>query len=421
MKIVFLSPTGELGGAEISLLDILASLRRAEPAWSLHLITASDGPLVRRATALGVQTTILAFPRSLARLGDAGMASKDRNRLGMLGLAYKLLAAGSAVARYVGLLRRSLADLTPDVVHTNGLKMHILGAWASPARAPVIWHVHDYVGGRAVASRLLRRQAGGCFAAITNSKSVAENLRTTLGDGLKIHTIYNAVDLDSFSPLGGRLDLDRLAGLASTSDSTIRVGLLATFGRWKGHRIFLEALSLLPDSLNVRGYIIGGSVYHTDNSQCSLEELQKLASDLGVSGRVGFTGYVEDPAAAVRALDIVAHASTEPEPFGMVIAEAMACERAVIISEAGGAAELIERGVNALGHRPGDARSLAACIEQLATDRDLRARIGREGRRTAERRFDRARLAAELIPLYTRAARSAVKRPVLRTDTALTR
>lgn len=419
MKIVFLSPTGELGGAEISLLDILASLRRAEPAWSLHLITASDGPLVRRATALGVSTTVLVFPRSLARLGDAGMAG--RSRMGLPVMARKLLAAGPAVALYTSLLGRMLKDLTADIVHTNGFKMHILGAWASPPRAAVIWHIHDYVGARAVASRLLRRQSGRCFAAIANSKSVAENLQMTLGAGLKIDTVYNAVDLDTFSPAGARLDLDRLAGLACAGDDTIRVGLLATFGRWKGHSVFLKALSLLPASLNVRGYIIGGPLYQTDNSQCSLEELKRLARDLNVSDRVGFTGYVEEPAAAVRALDIVAHASTEPEPFGMVIAEAMACGRAVIISQAGGAAELIERGVNALGHTPGDARGLAACIEQLAIDRDLCARVGRAGRRTAERRFDRARLAAELIPIYNRAARSALKQPLLQPDAALTR
>ncbi|HKY05695.1 MAG TPA: glycosyltransferase family 4 protein [Blastocatellia bacterium] len=421
MKIVFLSPSGELGGAEISLLDILASLRRAEPAWSLHLIAASDGPLVRRAIAMGVRATVLAFPRPLARLGDAGIAAGNRDRLGLPDMIYKLLAASPSVVGYRARLGRSLKELAPDIVHTNGFKMHILGVWASPPGVPVIWHIHDYVGARAVASRLLRRQAGSCFAAITNSKSVAEDLRMTLGAGLKIHTVYNAVDLDSFSPAGPRLDLDRLAGLARSEDETIRVGLVATFGRWKGHTVFLKALSLLPASLNVRGYVIGGPLYQTDNSQCSLEELRGVARDLGLSDRVGFTGYVEETSSAVRALDIVAHASTEPEPFGMVIAEAMACGRAVIISEAGGASELIERGVNALGHRPGDAPGLAACIKQLALDPDLCARVGRAGRRTAERRFDRARLADELIPIYNRAAQSVVGQRLLQPDAALTR
>ena len=125
-----------------------------------------------------------------------------------------------------------------------------------------------------------------------------------------------------------------------------------------------------------------------------------MAAGLGISDRVGFTGFLDRPAEAVRALDVVVHASTRPEPFGLVIAEGMACGRAVIVSQAGGAAELIEADVNALGHAPGDAARLAEHIARLASDRSWRARRGAAARATAEQRFDRARLAAELIPIY---------------------
>ena len=57
----------------------------------------------------------------------------------------------------------------------------------------------------------------------------------------------------------------------------------------------------------------------------------------GLESRVGFTGFVQDSATAMRALDIVVHASTDPEPFGLVIAEAMACGKPVVASRAGGA------------------------------------------------------------------------------------
>ena len=102
----------------------------------------------------------------------------------------------------------------------------------------------------------------------------------------------------------------------------------------------------------------------------------------------------------MRALDVVVHASTQPEPFGLVIAEGMACGRAVIVSDGGGAAELVTVGENALSHPPGDADSLAGCIMRLATNSGLRRRLGQGGRSTAEHRFDRARLATELVPLY---------------------
>jgi glycosyltransferase involved in cell wall biosynthesis len=178
------------------------------------------------------------------------------------------------------------------------------------------------------------------------------------------------------------------------------VGLLATMARWKGHETFLKSLALLPERTAVRGYVIGGPVYQTDGSQFAPGELRALAARLGVEDRVGFTGFVEDAASAMRALDVVVHASTEPEPFGLVIAEGMACGRAVVASNAGGASELLREGEDALAHAPGDAATLARSIERLACDPNLRLRLGREGVLTARRRFDRGRLAGELLPIY---------------------
>jgi glycosyltransferase involved in cell wall biosynthesis len=102
----------------------------------------------------------------------------------------------------------------------------------------------------------------------------------------------------------------------------------------------------------------------------------------------------------MRSLDVVVHASTEPEPFGMVIIEGMACRRAVIASQAGGASELFVDEQTALGHPPGDETVLAQCIQQLASDPELRQRIGEAGRRAAERHYEGKRLAQELLAVY---------------------
>jgi glycosyltransferase involved in cell wall biosynthesis len=178
---------------------------------------------------------------------------------------------------------------------------------------------------------------------------------------------------------------------------------MGSFARWKGHPVFLKALSLLPPHVPIRGHVIGNSIYQTDKSQYSLTELQDLAQRLGLSSRVGFTGYVDQPESALRALDIVVHASTEPEPFGMVIAEAMACGKPIIVSATGGAAEIVSVGFDALAHPVGDAAALASQVLELASDSAMRARLGQAGRATVARRFDRARLADEVVPIYRRA------------------
>lgn len=404
MKVAYLNPSGQLGGAEVSLLNMLASLRAAEPTWSLHLVVGEDGPLVTRANALGVQAIVIPFPTRLARIGDAGAGGPAGQQQSRLSLFCDLFSASPSVLSYVRRLRHTLKELSPDVVHTNGFKMHVLGVWAKPRRVPVVWHVHDYVRARPVMARLLRRHSTRCAAVITNSKSVAADVGALCGKRTRVHTIYNGVDLKSFSPVGPTLDLDALSGLTPASSETIRVGMLATLARWKGHETFLRAMALIPDSLPVRGYMTGGALYQTNGSQCSSEELRSLIDRLGLSHRVGLSGFVAQPAAAMRALDIVVHASTQPEPFGLVIAEAMACGRAVIMSHAGGAVELVEAEVNALTHPPGNAEKLAERITELATNKELRAQLGAAGRATAQQRFNRARLATELIPVYRRVA-----------------
>lgn len=399
MRVMYLNPTGQLGGAESSLVDVLASIRLTEPTWPLHLLAASDGLLVERVRALGVTAEVLPFPDAISRLGEHGAAASG----GAARFAAQIALASPAMLRYRAALGRAIDDFHPAVVHTNGLKMHLLGAWAAD-RPALIWHLHDYLGSRGTTATLLRWHHLRPAAVVANSQSVAEDAVRALSNGTPVVTVRNGVDLSRFSRTGPRANLDAMAGLPPAPPNTVRVGLVATLARWKGHETFLDAIARLPSRPSVRAYIIGDAVYHTEGSQYSLEELRARARSLGIADRVGFTGFVLTPEAIFRALDVVVHASTSPEPFGLVIAEAMACGCPVIVANAGGAAEIVAPGTDALVHTPGDAADLASKIAALAADPDLRARIGRAARVTAERDFDRARLAAELIPLYHQAA-----------------
>jgi glycosyltransferase involved in cell wall biosynthesis len=105
----------------------------------------------------------------------------------------------------------------------------------------------------------------------------------------------------------------------------------------------------------------------------------------------------------MRALDVVVHASTQPEPFGLVIAEGLSSGRAVIVSAAGGAVELVTENVDALTHAPGDAAGLAACIARLLADPALRTRLGAAARQSALRQFDPDAFTRAFIDVYQEA------------------
>lgn len=411
MRVAFLSVSSQVGGSEVVLLQVIRELRASEPLWDLHLIVPAEGPLAARARALGAAVSIVAMPMSLLRLGErVGVAHRR------LALAAGVLRAALGVPTYSRRLRRVLSHIGADVLHTNGFKAHIMGAMARGFGAALVWHMHEYVSARPVTRAFVRWYAHRCAAIIAVSDSVAADVRLVAGDGVLVQVIHNAVDLERFAPSGPVADLDALAGLETAPCNAVRVGLVATFSRWKGHEVFLRAMTALPLEPPVRGYVIGGPLYDTKGSQHSRAGLTSLASELGLDDRVGFTGFVQAPDEAIRALDVVVHASTDREAFGLVIAEAMACGRAVVTSGTGGSAELVRDGEDALVHRAGDAAHLASRIALLVQDAPLRQRIGAAARDTATHRFDAHRLAAQFSAVYHsaatgRAAGSASSRP----------
>src|ERR1700674_3230442 len=189
---------------------MLAALREARPAWTIGLVASSEGPLIDRAARSGIPSVALKFPPSLARLGEWGRRGSIVARVRF---AAALCGAAIPSINYASRLRRHLAELKPDIVHTNGLKMHLLGARCRPDGAKVLWHLHDYPDTRPLAAALLRSQAHRCGEVVANSESVAKRARALFGSLVPVRALYNAVDLERFHPDGPCLDLDALAGL----------------------------------------------------------------------------------------------------------------------------------------------------------------------------------------------------------------
>jgi glycosyltransferase involved in cell wall biosynthesis len=404
VRIVYLNPVAVLGGAERSLLDVMAAIRQREPAARLYLVVGEQGPLVEQAEALGVTTTVLPMPSELQELGNGALGDPGGWRP-LLSLARRSAQAGMAARRYAARLGQTVTALRPSIVHSNGIKSHLLTRLAGLTEPAVLWHIRDFLGSRSLLAPALRWAAGTARGAIAISHAVGRDAHNLL-PRLPIDVAYNAVDTGYFSPApgDGKL-LDELASLPAAQPATTRIGLVATFAPWKGHKVFLEAAAHLlrrQPQARVRFYLIGGPIYRTRGSQLSESALREKVAELAIADHVGFIGFQEDTAGIYRALDIVVHPSTQPEPFGRTIVEAMACARPVIVSQAGGAVELFTHDYDALGVAPGDARALSSAMNRLMADPESRARLAANARRTAEARFTRKHLGEEIMAVYQR-------------------
>ena len=390
--LVCLTTSGALGGAETSLLTLLRAFRRLEPAWRITVIAPASGPLLDACAAAGIGGRVLPFPAAISRLGESGAT-------GRLSLTAGSVRALVGLPGYVRAVRGAIADAGARVIHSNGLKMHVAAALARPAGVRLVWHLHDYVRARPFSAALLRHLVGRTGAVVATSDSVLDDARAAFGGRGRLRRIHNAVDPEVFRPDGGALDLAALSGMPSAG-GLVRVGLVATFGRWKGHDVFIDALARLQRRDAVRAYVVGGPVYETVGSQWTTDELRRRAEARGLADVLGFTGAVADVPAALRGLDVVVHASTQPEPFGMAIAEGMAAGRCVVAVRDGGAKELFADGVTAVGVPPRDAVALAAALDEVIDRPALRAELGARAREAALERFAPPRMAAEFREAY---------------------
>jgi glycosyltransferase involved in cell wall biosynthesis len=250
---------------------------------------------------------------------------------------------------------------------------------------------------------VLRALCSRRASVVAPSKAVAEDCARVLPRA-RVSLIENAIDTAYFSPgPGDSAWLAGLSGMDAPAAGTTTFALVATYARWKGQDLLLRAAAqalYLDRGMKARWYIVGAPIYQTSGDQFSRDELSRLAHELGIEKVVGFVPFVSDVARVFRAADVVVHASSGREAFGRSIVEGMACGRPVIACAAGGAAELFEDGVTALGFSPGDEAGLAKAMLRVWREPALAERLAFAGRQHALERYDRSRLGPELLSVY---------------------
>ena len=191
-------------------------------------------------------------------------------------------------------------------------------------------------------------------------------------------TIHNGIDPEHWRSPGPevRTRLRRVLGLA---DEDYVIALCAVLRPEKNHLQLVEALARLhARGIAARALLIGDGPMRT--------AIETRAQALGVRGAVVMAGFQQDVRPLLCAADTVALCSTSVETFSLAALEAMALGRPVVLSDIGGAAEMVRPGCEGFLFPAGDT---AALVERLAAlqDESLRRRMGASARETVEARF----------------------------------
>lgn len=208
-------------------------------------------------------------------------------------------------------------------------------------------------------------------------------------------TVLNAVDVDRFDPhclpRGTARERWHIPAGAPL------IGLIGRLIPYKGHEDLLDALAADGALSRVHLLIVGKESSGTPEYA---ESLRARVAALGLEGRVHFTGF-QDVGPIYADLDVLVVPSWD-EPFGLVVAEAMAMRVPVLAYRAGGVPEIVRSGVEGLLVAPRATAELAASLVQLVNDSELRVRLGAAGRLRVLDRFTPARQASEVSALYQR-------------------
>lgn len=161
----------------------------------------------------------------------------------------------------------------------------------------------------------------------------------------------------------------------------------------KGLETLIDALSLLKN-LKLRLRIVG------TGDPDYIDAIRRRAIHRGVMEKIDWTRRNVDAVPLIRESHFGVFPSVEPEAFGMSNLEFMACGRPQISTLTGGQREFLIPGEDSLESLPADATSLAEAMRCLATDRELRARMGERALQTFRTRLSWPQFISRLLPAY---------------------
>lgn len=375
----------------IRVMRIIARLNIGGPALHATLLTERLDP--RRYQSILV--TGVEEPGEGNYLALHGRRSADVVILPALGREIDVRRDVTTLLQLVRLIRR----VRPHIVHTHTAKAGAVGrlaAWL--ARVPVI--VHTYHGHVldgyftpwktrvfVAIERWLARRAH-CLLAVSDNVR-RELLARGIGTPERLRVLPLGLELDRFVAADAcRGDLRRELGVKSDTPLT---GIVARLVPIKAHETFVAMAALLAGRTDGHFVVVGDGERRA--------ELERLARQAGLNGRMHFLGWRADLERVYADLDVVVLTSrNEGSPVALI--EAMAAGRPVVATLVGGVPDVVQDGVSGVLVGVGDAEALAAAVEQLIKDPARGRLMGEAGRQRVQQVYGAERLLRDIDELY---------------------
>ncbi len=314
----------------------------------------------------GVERGTIDISLALANAGygslvasGGGMLVRELERGGVRHFTLPLMKKNPlAIRRNTDHLVRIIREHGVDIVHARSRAP----AWSadSAARRTGAHFVSTFHGTYSGTRNFVKKHYNSIMTrgekVIAISHFIAEHIRTVYGvEEQRIRVIHRGIDLERFDPRN--VSAERVVHFANEwrlPDGVPVVMLPGRLTRWKGQTMMIEALARLGRH-DIRCLLVGSDQGRTGYRR----ELERLVERKGLSDVVHIADHCADMPAAYMLTDVVVSASSDPEAFGRVIAEAQAMGCPVVATDHGGARETLHPKKTGWLIPPGDAEALA--------------------------------------------------------------
>ena len=384
MKIVWVSHSQKLGGAERSLVEAVQGL--VAQGHKIVVVIPSDGELTSVLKKAGAKVIFIS---------SGWWVHDGSTSLSLFDQLHKILSLlRSTIKIWACLLR-----IRPNLVVTNTLTVPT-GAFATKLLGlPHIWYIHEFGQkdhglvfdwGQRISMMLINRLS---TKVIVNSQAMLKHFARTIPIN-KLRLVHYALDMPAYIPK------NPIQSMREGVNPCLQLLLMGQLAPGKRQEDAVRALYILKkNNVDVRLTIVG-SEHNPDYSAM----IRRIVADLGMEQYVTFFPFSADPLHHMMSSDIVLMCS-QHEAFGRVTVEAMKMGKPVVGANSAGTTELIQDGVNGFFYVPGDAKDMASKIGLLYSDRALCEEMGQNAKQWSHQTFSSKNYTKALTDVFEEVTR----------------
>ena len=267
-----------------------------------------------------------------------------------------------------------------DLVYTHTLAALIGILFAKKRKIKHLWHVQEIIAKPKILNFLFKRS----LSLDCNHKVVYDSIATMnfwIENNQKLanksEAVWNGVETKNIKSFTDFEIQEVRENFFFSSKDEIVISLIGRINSWKGQQLLLKSFNQLVKKYNnIKLVYLGSAPPNQENFEI---ELKNQILEFGLVNKVVVIPFQKEIEKFWNSIDIAVVPSTEPEPFGMVVIEAMLAKKPVIASNHGGPTEIIIQNETGLLFEPNNHNSLSNALEKLIQDKQLRMLYGENG------------------------------------------